>query len=365
VPGFQEGSPTDISNPLTMKLTLLEAIPLPISLARHMACWWQERRLKVPPGKKARLPIMDMRPWFRDLPEQILVCFVAPPKMSAMVNSYPAAVPDIWQDFAQNPFSWANSLLIHVFALTVILLPFVIQHLFSPAPVPRKLFRLTPLVIKFPQLQGHDQSTHGGGGGGVSSPARASRGALPQFARRQFTPPAVKIPNVPPALSMPVTLLGPPELKLPAMQLDMPWGDPHGVAGPPSGGPGLGGGIGDGIGTGVGPGKGPGTGPGLDGGCCEGVYSVGGGISAPVAIYSPDPAYSEEARKAKFMGIVMLWIVVDGQGNVRNVRVAKPLGLGLDEEAVKTVSTWRFKPALRQGVPVPVQLEVEVTFRLF
>jgi TonB family protein len=62
---------------------------------------------------------------------------------------------------------------------------------------------------------------------------------------------------------------------------------------------------------------------------------------------------------------VLLWIVVDAQGIVHNIRIAKHLGLGLDEEAVKTVSTWRFKPAMHQGVPVPVQVQVEVTFRLF
>jgi TonB family protein len=174
-----------------------------------------------------------------------------------------------------------------------------------------------------------------------------------------------QIPKVAPVLPMPANLLGPPELKLPAMKLDMPWGDPKGVMGPLSGGPGTGGAFGSGDGTGVGPGKGPGYGPGSDGGCCGGAYSVGNGVSAPVAIYSPEPAYSEEARKAKFGGIVLLWIVVDAQGIVRNVRIAKPLGMGLDEEAVKTVSTWKFKPALRQGVAVPVQVEVEVSFRLF
>ena len=115
----------------------------------------------------------------------------------------------------------------------------------------------------------------------------------------------------------------------------------------------------------MGPGTGPGYGPGSDGGCCGGTFSVGNGVSAPIPIYSPEPAYSEEARKAKFGGIVLLWIVVDAQGIVRNVRIAKPLGMGLDEEAVKTVSTWKFKPALRQGVPVPVQVQVEVSFRLF
>jgi TonB family protein len=92
---------------------------------------------------------------------------------------------------------------------------------------------------------------------------------------------------------------------------------------------------------------------------------VGGEVSAPIPIYKPEPSYSEEARKAKYQGTVLLWIVVDARGMVHNIRIAKPLGMSLDEEAVKTVSTWKFKPALRQGVPVPVQVQVEVSFRLF
>lgn len=87
------------------------------------------------------------------------------------------------------------------------------------------------------------------------------------------------------------------------------------------------------------------------------------GVGGPIAIYKPEPMYSEEARKAKYQGTVVLWIVVDAQGNVGNVRVVKPLGLGLDEKAVETLRTWKFRPATRNGVPVPVS--VEVTFRLF
>lgn len=144
-----------------------------------------------------------------------------------------------------------------------------------------------------------------------------------------------------------------------------PWGDPNGVNGPYSNGPGTNGGIGDGEGPGVGRGKGPGYGLGEDGGCCGGPLSVGKGVSAPIPLYRPEPPYSEEARKAKYQGIVDLWIVVDARGNVSDVRVAKPLGMGLDEKAVETVRTWRFKPGYRNGAPVPVRVMVEVMFRLF
>ena len=271
---------------------------------------------------------------------------------------------NIWQDYLPDPISWANSLLVHVIAVTALVLPFALRQMLDPVPVPKMRFGVTPLFISLPQLHGHADKSGGGGGGGVSDPFPASKGALPPFADTQFTPPMVKVPDMP-LLPMPPTLLGAPEVKLPAMNLDLPWGDPNGVNGPQSGGPGTGGGIGNGIGPGVGPGKGPGYGPGQDGNWGGGPFIVGGGVSAPVPIYKPEPAYSEEARKAKFGGIVLLWIVVDAQGNVRDVQVAKRLGMGLDEEAVKAVQTWKFKPGLRQQMPVPVRVMVEVSFRLF
>lgn len=61
----------------------------------------------------------------------------------------------------------------------------------------------------------------------------------------------------------------------------------------------------------------------------------------------------------------MLWVVVGAQGDVEQETVAKPLGLGLDETALRTVRNWKFKPATRSGTPVPVRVMVEVSFRLF
>ncbi len=104
--------------------------------------------------------------------------------------------------------------------------------------------------------------------------------------------------------------------------------------------------------------------PNKDSGTNSEIYSVGGSVSAPIPVYKPEPTYTEEARKAKYQGTIVLWIVVDSQGNVTDCRVAKPLGLGLDEKAVETVRTWKFKPALRNGVPVSVRATVEVSFRL-
>jgi len=95
------------------------------------------------------------------------------------------------------------------------------------------------------------------------------------------------------------------------------------------------------------------------------ISSAGGGVSAPIPIYSPDPPYSEEARRAKLSGTVVVQIIVDSAGNVRDAKVTRPLGLGLDEKAVETIRTWRFKPAMRDGVPVNVRMLVQVAFRIF
>lgn len=88
------------------------------------------------------------------------------------------------------------------------------------------------------------------------------------------------------------------------------------------------------------------------------------GTSPPRAIYQPDPAFSEKARVLKYSGTVLLVILVDAEGNVVHVRDARPIGLGLDERAIDVVRTWKFQPAMRNGVPVPIEVGVEVSFRL-
>lgn len=89
-------------------------------------------------------------------------------------------------------------------------------------------------------------------------------------------------------------------------------------------------------------------------------------VTPPAPTYEPTPEYTPQARRDKIEGKVAVMIVVDAQGNVTDAReVSKPLGDGLDENAVKAVKKWKFKPATRDGAPVPVRVVVEVTFRLF
>ena len=110
----------------------------------------------------------------------------------------------------------------------------------------------------------------------------------------------------------------------------------------------MGGGSGGGIGNGVGP------------------YVMGSGVTAPVAIYQPLPLYTEEARKARVEGIVLIQAVIRKDGSVDSFRVIRGLGYGLDESAINTIATkWRFRPGAMHGVPVDVQANIEVTFRLY
>jgi TonB family protein len=95
------------------------------------------------------------------------------------------------------------------------------------------------------------------------------------------------------------------------------------------------------------------------------IYRVGNGVSAPRATYAPSPEYSEEARKANYQGTCVLSLVVGPDGLPRDVGMKRSLGLGLDEKALQAVRSWRFAPATKDGMPVTVQIDVEVSFSMF
>ena len=96
-----------------------------------------------------------------------------------------------------------------------------------------------------------------------------------------------------------------------------------------------------------------------------GPYRVGGTVSAPRTKSAPDPQYNELARKAKVQGTVVLWVVIGPDGRAQEWRLQRALGMGLDEEAVDVVRNWTFKPALMNGQPVAVQVNIEMNFRLY
>ena len=119
------------------------------------------------------------------------------------------------------------------------------------------------------------------------------------------------------------------------------------------------------VGVGSGDRMGSGTGIGISSAAVGGgVFRVGGGVSAPSLIRKVEPEYSEEARAAKFQGTVLLYTEITPDGTAANIRVARSLGLGLDEKAIQAVKQWKFKPGEKDGKPVTVAATIEVNFRL-
>ena len=257
-----------------------------------------------------------------------------------------------------NQRSFAASLLMHVIVLALVissgvwaarhdeLKPHVAIHVLLPADYP---------------LPAANSESHGGGSGGSGEKFPSSTGSPPRFSREQVTPPTIVVRNPEPRLPVDPTVLGPPEITFPPDRL----GNPFSAAVTPSNGPGSGGGIGSNHGTGVGDGYGPGVGAGRDGGIGDGPYMPGGGVTAPRPIYEPEPEYSEEARRMKYQGDVVLAIIVGADGRARNIHVQRSLGMGLDEKAISAVTQWRFAPAMKDGHPVAVQVSIEVNFRLY
>ena len=95
------------------------------------------------------------------------------------------------------------------------------------------------------------------------------------------------------------------------------------------------------------------------------VFRVNQGVSAPRAVFAPEPQFTDLAREMRLRGTVTLGMIVDDRGVPRNVEILHPLGGGLDEEAISTISNWKFKPGQKDGQPVATEIAVEVDFHLF
>ena len=216
-----------------------------------------------------------------------------------------------------------------------------------------KQMELTAILTPPPMAPAKDTM---GGGGGQRGPTPVTQGHLPKFADTQITPPKAP-PLEQPKISMPEpTVEVQKDLKMANSSL------PNlGMPNPPL----IGSSMGNGSGSGLGSGNGSGIGPGSGGNYGGGLRKIGGGVSSPVVIYQVDPEFSEEARKAKFMGVVLVNLIVDPQGRPQNVHVLRGVGMGLDGKAVEAVKQYRFKPAMEAGKPVPVELNVEVDFQIF
>jgi TonB family protein len=211
----------------------------------------------------------------------------------------------------------------------------------------------------------------GGGGGGNKMPEPPRKAEVP--GKDKITVPTTK----PPKIDKPEP---PKEAPKPEQQMVLP-AQPMttGVAELPGAlttapspstvslGAGTGGGAGTGRGTGSGPGQGSGLGPGYGGGFGGGAYRPGNGITSPQLLQEVRPNYTADAMRAKIQGVVTLEAVVLADGSVGPVRVIRSLDptFGLDQEAERTVRKWRFRPGTnRLGEPVPVLVEIEMTFTL-
>jgi periplasmic protein TonB len=263
-------------------------------------------------------------------------------------------------NYNAQPNNFYLSFLIHVLGIALVLI--VSKFVVDKAPQIRQsvIELVDPSDIVLPPSATH---AGGGGGGGDQSKSEANKGRPPKFDLDQITPPQVVLKNEAPKLPVEQTIAVPPIVKMPTSQTNV--GDPLKQALIASNGTGTMSGIGSGSSGGIGSGNGRGLGPGSIAGTGGGVFRVGGGVSAPVPIYKPDAEFSEEARKTKHQGTVLLSLVVGADGRPRDMRVVRPLGMGLDEKALEAVKQWRFEPAKRDGVAVPVYISVEVNFNLY
>jgi len=288
------------------------------------------------------------------------------------LTSRPVQVREIWSR-RNNRRAATGSLTLHVLAIGG-LIAFTILAARAPKVEQAKedvTIVAPPLTDYKPVMQVQPiktQKLQGGGGGGERAKIVESKGHLPKIAPEQFTPPTVEIRNEKPKLIMDATVVAPPNVKLPDNPSLPNLGNPMSarVSGPASNGPGSGGGIGSGTHGGIGSGGGPGFGPGQGGGYGGGLYKIGElGVTAPVPKFTPDPDYSEEARKAKYQGTVTLYAIISPDGRPRNLKIVRSLGMGLDEKALEKVRTWLFVPGKKDGQPVAVAMSIEVDFHLY
>ena len=265
-----------------------------------------------------------------------------------VLESKPVFVPDRMAT-KMSPSSIAGS--VAFYALVIVLIGFLIRSRVQlAAPVKTSTMIVAPLIP--PPLPPKAQSI--GGGGGQHDIAPVSKGSLPKFAEVQIVPPKAP-PTIPPKLAIDPTIVMQKDLKMATN--DMP-----NLGAPNS--PRAGASMGNGTGTGIGSGDGNGFGPGSGGNTGGGPMHIGGGVSKPVITYQPEAEFSEEARKAKFSGNVEVYLWVDESGSPSHIRVVRGVGMGLDEKAIEAVRQYKFKPAMKDGKPVKVDLYIDVNFQI-
>lgn len=96
------------------------------------------------------------------------------------------------------------------------------------------------------------------------------------------------------------------------------------------------------------------------------LVQLDGEVTLPEPIYTPKPSYPPLAERQRVSGTVVLAVLVDENGAVREVKVLRGVkpDLGLDAAAVSAVQTWRYRPAVKNGVRVKVRITTAIGFRL-
>jgi TonB family protein len=238
----------------------------------------------------------------------------------------------------------------------------------TPTITKEPISLIEPSVLSPLYAPRHRERAGGGGGGGRKETKPPSFGRLPKAELRPpIIAPSPHLPEVQRS-SLPVlpTIMAQPEL-LPKVDLSLPLGDPTSRSSALSSGPGSGGGIGTGHGGGVGPGHGVGYGPGEGWNTGGGEPKVGGGdiASRPVITFKPRPEWTEEARRNRIQGVVILSATFGADGRVKHVRVLRGLGYGLDEKAIEAALKIRFIPARDiRGNPIDWRGTIYVEFHL-
>jgi protein TonB len=286
-----------------------------------------------------------------------------PPKLPPLeLTSTPIPVPDRLAS-TTSPWAVGTATVVNGAILAILLCMGVGAAFKHPlAPVPGASIDLSDMHFFAPVKL---QSAGGGGGGGAHDLIDPIRGRLPKFENTPLLPPQVPLLEQP-RLAIDPSIAVQQDIKLP----DNPTLPNIGVHQSPnvtlaSNGPGSEAGMGTGLNGGLGPGKGIGLGPGDLRGFGGQVYTPGGAVSDPVPLLTPEAEFSDEARRQKFEGVCMIAVIIDSHGNPQNPRVIRPLGMGLDQKALDAVLRYRFKPAMKDGKPVPVMITVAVNFRLF
>ncbi len=289
--------------------------------------------------------------------KSIVADIVHPTKIETTAE--PVEVREIWSK-RRRRVPAVLTVTLHLLAIALVFFPVrtektQVSETFVPLYLP------LDLVLNLPQ---EDDDSGGGGGGGLQQETPPSLGELPRADDKQLVPPTPEPLNLDPILVAEPTVVAPPLANQLRTIIFALLGSPDGIPVPPSAGPGIGGGIGTGQGRGVGQGRGPGVGEGEGGGIGGGMFEVGGGVTPPTILFRVDPIYSEEARKALSQGTVVLEAIVRKDGTIDILRVVRSLGFGLDESAIKALRLWKFRPAMRNGVPVDVALNIEINFQI-